>query len=362
MKSLIIFVPVFNGAKFLSQSLASLEIQSYDDFDVYISNNFSSDSSLSIASEFVSRDSRFHLISPPVHFQRSEDHGNYLLGLTHLWSKYEYLAFRHDDDIYTQTMLEEQIEALGVFHSAALCFTGATIVDQNLNKLYTAISKQPVKSSFDSNSFLYSQSDLIRGGLQSCVTAFSPSVIIRTAAIISRPPSINSKVFGKAADLGLWCEIAEQGSVLIIPRSLFCYRKHSCSDSFLSDRLLLKNCFIDLVDFYISSMRFCPCFRDYVMIYRLICAEAIFRFCESKSLLVDVHFFARIKSFPGLKFYHFLFIPFSGLPGLRISYQFFIMYLVGALSVVSCLTCQRKKYILLLAESPVAIVKKLFKR
>jgi O-antigen biosynthesis protein len=58
---LVIGVPVFNEARYLEETLQSLERQSWSDFAVLIADNASTDGSELIARQFNDRDARFHL-------------------------------------------------------------------------------------------------------------------------------------------------------------------------------------------------------------------------------------------------------------------------------------------------------------
>lgn len=58
---LVIGVPVFNEARYLEETLQSLQRQSWTDFVVLIADNASSDGSEAIARQFCDRDPRFHL-------------------------------------------------------------------------------------------------------------------------------------------------------------------------------------------------------------------------------------------------------------------------------------------------------------
>jgi glycosyltransferase involved in cell wall biosynthesis len=60
--SISVVIPVYNGAKFLNQSLTSLALQSKSDFEAIIIDDGSTDSSAMIASSFAKKDSRFCLI------------------------------------------------------------------------------------------------------------------------------------------------------------------------------------------------------------------------------------------------------------------------------------------------------------
>lgn len=58
-------MPVCNGASLLRESLECLRTQDYEDFEVMIGDNASTDGTEEICAEFVERDSRFHYLRHP---------------------------------------------------------------------------------------------------------------------------------------------------------------------------------------------------------------------------------------------------------------------------------------------------------
>ncbi|MGR6469242.1 glycosyltransferase family 2 protein [Rhizobium sp. PAMB 3182] len=101
-----ILVPVFNGEKYLRQSLESLSAQSFTDFRVLVLDDGSTDHSLDIAREFASRDARFLVIDlPHAGIVSTLNHGISLVTAP-------YVA-RHDaDDVSTEGRLQIQYDYL----------------------------------------------------------------------------------------------------------------------------------------------------------------------------------------------------------------------------------------------------------
>ena len=54
-------VPVYNGEQYLEECLNSILIQTYQNWECVIIDNFSTDNTNAIASEFVKKDNRFKL-------------------------------------------------------------------------------------------------------------------------------------------------------------------------------------------------------------------------------------------------------------------------------------------------------------
>jgi glycosyltransferase EpsH len=95
-----IIIPVYNAEKFLNECLSSLENQSLSSIEVIIVNDGSSDSSLTICSKFVNRDSRFILIN--------QDNGGSAAARRTgmLAANGEYIGFMDADDWAESNMFE----------------------------------------------------------------------------------------------------------------------------------------------------------------------------------------------------------------------------------------------------------------
>ena len=98
-----IIVPVYNTAPFLSECFDSILSQSFQDFEVIIVDDGSTDGSAEICDEYCNKDKRFvviHKINEGVTKAR-----NVALEL----SKGDFVAFIDSDDTIESTMLEEMV-------------------------------------------------------------------------------------------------------------------------------------------------------------------------------------------------------------------------------------------------------------
>jgi len=61
-------IPVFNGDQFLRKSIESIINQSYQDIEIIISDNCSTDNTQTICLEYASRDNRIRYIRQPKNY------------------------------------------------------------------------------------------------------------------------------------------------------------------------------------------------------------------------------------------------------------------------------------------------------
>ena len=107
-KSLAIVIPVFNSGKYLSEFMDSLLTQSFNDFDIYIINDGSTDNSLEILNKYKQLDTRINLISQlnkGVGSARNRGMDEVLKSKV----KYRYIYFCDSDDILEANFIENSI-------------------------------------------------------------------------------------------------------------------------------------------------------------------------------------------------------------------------------------------------------------
>lgn len=94
-------LPVFNGESFLHESLDSLLGQSYEDFELIISDNASTDSTADIIASYEARDSRIRSVRQPNNIGANE---NFLFVLNQ--ARAELFMWASHDDIWEENWLE----------------------------------------------------------------------------------------------------------------------------------------------------------------------------------------------------------------------------------------------------------------
>lgn len=124
MARVTVGMPVFNGERFVGAALDSLLTQSFDDFDLLISDNASTDATEEICREVAARDRR-------VVYTRNESNigaaGNLNLLLERATG--EYFKWAAHDDMCRPDFLLRCVEALDADSSTVLAYTGAFQVD-----------------------------------------------------------------------------------------------------------------------------------------------------------------------------------------------------------------------------------------
>jgi glycosyltransferase involved in cell wall biosynthesis len=119
-------MPVFNDKKFLSQALESLISQTYTNFELIISDDFSTDGSEMICREYANKDTRIRYIRQVSNIGISK---NMMFLLKE--AKGDYFMWAANDDIWDKTFIEKLLMKLEYNKKAVVAFCPYTFIDEN---------------------------------------------------------------------------------------------------------------------------------------------------------------------------------------------------------------------------------------
>lgn len=119
-----IVLPVYNGAKYLRESIDSVLAQTYTDWELLIVDDCSTDETPDIAREYTQKDAR-------IQYYRNEQNLRLPRNLNKGFSltKGDYLTWTSDDNLYHPTALERMHAALRSAPSAQFVFASCRIID-----------------------------------------------------------------------------------------------------------------------------------------------------------------------------------------------------------------------------------------
>lgn len=119
-------LPVFNGEKYLEESINSILNQTYDDFELVISDNGSTDRTQRICEDFAAQDDRIR------YYRNSENKGaTWNFNRVFELSQGEYFKWAAHDDIISPTFLEKCVEVLNSDATIILCSSQVTNIDEH---------------------------------------------------------------------------------------------------------------------------------------------------------------------------------------------------------------------------------------
>lgn len=102
-----IILPVYNGEKYIRESIDSILEQTYSNIELIIVNDASTDKTSEIISEYASRDNRIKIIENEKNKKLPESLN---VGFTN--AKGKYYTWTSDDNIYRKNAIEEMVKVL----------------------------------------------------------------------------------------------------------------------------------------------------------------------------------------------------------------------------------------------------------
>jgi len=123
---LSIGLPVYNGEDFLAESLDSLLGQTYEDFELIISDNASTYGTADICRGYAKQDSRIRYVRQPHNLGCAPNH-NVLVQ----YARGELFKWVSHDDLYGRELIERAIEALDEYPQVVLANCWTAMIDSS---------------------------------------------------------------------------------------------------------------------------------------------------------------------------------------------------------------------------------------
>lgn len=202
-KLVSVVLPVYNGEKYLRESINSILNQTYKNIELIIVNDNSTDSTLEIAKEYATKDDRVKVFSNEINLKLPSSLN---VGFSH--AKGEYLSWTSDDNFYHDNAIEKMVYYLEEHHNDVM-------VCSDFMKLYVDNNKiEEVKLEV-------SAQNMINGNCVGACFLYRKSI----ADLVGQYAVDKFLV----EDYDYWLRIMLEGNIGHIPEFLYTYRLHSKS-------------------------------------------------------------------------------------------------------------------------------------
>ena len=178
-----IIVPMYNAEKFIGKTIESVLAQTYQNWEMLIMNDVSTDNSLAIVSLYAKKDERIKIVNTEKNVGVVKGR-NFLIDL----ASGKYIAFLDADDYWHNEKLEKQIKFMKEKNASISC-TEYTRVKENEEKINDVIIKEEI-----------SYNDILKNNYLGCLT------VIYDAKKIGKR---YFKELEKNEDYVLWLEIVK---------------------------------------------------------------------------------------------------------------------------------------------------------
>jgi len=203
-------LPVYNGEDFLEETLKSILTQTYQNFELIISDNASTDSTQQICKTYASKDTR-------IRYYRYKNNVGASRNFNRVFelAKGKYFKWSSHDDLISKDFLAKTVDFLDTHHDIVLCYSKTGHLNENGEQ----IDSYSPNCRVDSKKPCIRFGDLISMRFPSWVIIFG---LMRTEAIKK------TQLFGNyiGVDRNLLAEIALTGPFHELDEYLFFRREH----------------------------------------------------------------------------------------------------------------------------------------
>ncbi len=211
-------MPVYNGERFLAQAIEGLLAQTFQDFDLIICDNASSDRTEEICRQYAGRDNRIRYVRNPSNLGAS---GNYRR--TFELSSSEYFKWATYDDLCASEFLARCTEVLDRQPEVVLAYPRTKLIDQNGQVLTEFVDGLNLQSK--------RPSERLRQ-LFSSLKLSNPMYGVMRSSVLKRTALIGPYI---ASDVSFLAELTLYGLFWEIPEFLFFRRFHPAAASSLKN-------------------------------------------------------------------------------------------------------------------------------
>lgn len=182
-----IVTPMYNAKKYIEQTILSVQSQTYEDWEMLIIDDGSTDDSVAIVESYISKDERIKLLKNSTNRGVAETRNVGIMAATG-----RYLAFLDSDDLWKPQKLERQM-AFMEMKETPFSFTACGVIDEN-GEVAGPVRRVP-------ETIAYKQ--LLKGNAIPCLTVMADTQQIPKELLCM--PSISHE------DYATWLRVARQG-------------------------------------------------------------------------------------------------------------------------------------------------------
>lgn len=219
-----VVMSAYNSVRFIREAIESILNQTYQDFELIIVDDGSTDETLPIAASYAERDSRVRVIRAN-HGGQSRARNT---GIQH--AQGDWVAIMDHDDVWLPQRLEKQLQAAAA--NPRVVAWGA----------YAYHLGPTGKISSVSNAGPVSEEEFYELRRREGAFTLSHASVLLRKEIVLRAGGYDPRLH-TAEDMDLFDRMAEYGPVLAIPEPLLLYRLHTSSNTmknFFRQRLLMR--------------------------------------------------------------------------------------------------------------------------
>jgi glycosyltransferase involved in cell wall biosynthesis len=207
-----VLIPVYNGVRHLPECLASILAQDFQDMEILVADDDSTDGTAEIIRHFAARDARLRWWKNPHNLGLTQNHNACLQA-----AQGEFIKFIHaDDKLLYPSALTRMVAALEQDETVSLVATGAHIIDAQSRVLNT-------QNNFRRTGSREGKAVIVQCLVQNANIIGEPT---RTLFRKSQAQRGFDPRYRQIGDVEMWFHLLEQGRFAYLAEPLFAYRIH----------------------------------------------------------------------------------------------------------------------------------------
>ncbi|MFC4892101.1 glycosyltransferase family 2 protein [Pseudofrancisella aestuarii] len=221
--SIGICLATYNGEKYLAEQLDSLLNQSHQNFIIYVHDDNSSDNTVNIVKEYVSKfPSKFVFFDDDISYR---DAGINFLEILKRSNNHDFYMFCDQDDIWLEDKISNTLNKILLENSNTeqypiLCHTDLVIVDDSLSKINQSFIASSNIDPYENNYYNYV---VLGNNATGCTMMFNNSA--RKIILSKEYPSHTKKMMHD-----YWAVLSvskiPSAKILFLPEQTMLYRQH----------------------------------------------------------------------------------------------------------------------------------------
>jgi Glycosyl transferase family 2 len=236
-----IIVPVYNGEKYVRESLDSILAQTYPHTEILVMDDASTDGTPAILQSYAGR---IRVVRQP---QNRGIYANANDGIA--MARGEYIAVYHADDVYEPVMVEREVEFLERYREAGAVFSSMTFIGPRSEEfgqleLPPAVrGSRPLDFTVIFNALLHRTNQILM-----CPTAMVRAAVHRDVGVYRQDQ------FRNTSDMEMWLRISQKYPIGILEERLLRYRHFHDSSSLRYHKLRTETGrYFRIMDLYLEQ-------------------------------------------------------------------------------------------------------------
>ncbi len=240
-----ICIPTFNSEHYIDMVLRSALVQTHKNLEIMVVDNCSTDNTIQKVKKMQEQYPQIIL------HQNSEN-----IGMVGNWNKClekstgDFVNILHADDLYSEIMIEKQLDQYSKYPDTGLVFTLVYFINER-NRI---IGKTKIPEELTGRPIIDNKELILALMKNSNSFLTCPSVMIRKS-ILKETGNFNSE-FRHAVDLEMWLRISKKYKVAIINENLMYYRitPNQATTKYHNARFEISE-FFQVMDMYFNTMQ-----------------------------------------------------------------------------------------------------------